>query len=55
MLLTLAQAAEKYHLSAQYLRRLAEQGKLKATKVNARLWLVDEAEVAAYAQRKEGK
>ena len=47
-MLTVTQAAERLNLSIDYVRRLVEKGKIKATKVNSRLWLIDEQDLDAY-------
>lgn len=41
-LLTVTQYAQRRGVSAQYIRRLIAEGKIKAVKVNERLWLIKE-------------
>jgi excisionase family DNA binding protein len=41
-IMTVTQYAEKRGVSTQYIRRLIAEGKIKAIKVNERLWLIKE-------------
>ena len=41
-IMTVTQYAEKRGVSPQYIRRLIAEGKIKAIKVNERLWLIKE-------------
>jgi excisionase family DNA binding protein len=41
-MMTVTQYAEKRGVSPQYVRRLIGQGKIKAIKINERLWLIKE-------------
>jgi excisionase family DNA binding protein len=41
-MLTVTQAAAKLGISARRVRVLCEQGRIKAEKVSARLWLINE-------------
>lgn len=47
-MMTLAEAAERLHLSPDTLRKQAQRGKLKATRIGKRLYVVEEAEVERY-------
>jgi excisionase family DNA binding protein len=40
--MTVTQYAAKRGVSTQYIRRLIVEGKIKAVKVNERLWLIKE-------------
>ncbi|BAU49476.1 hypothetical protein SVA_2928 [Sulfurifustis variabilis] len=51
-LLTLSQAAESYGYSGDYLRRLAEKGRLKARKLG-RNWLTTSEDVETFIQSRE--
>jgi excisionase family DNA binding protein len=51
-LLTLSQAAEVYGYSGDYLRRLAEKGRLKARKLG-RNWLTTSSDVEAFIESRE--
>jgi len=46
-LISLAEAAERYGFSHDYLRELARKGRLKARKI-AKTWLTTPADVEAY-------
>lgn len=41
-IMTVSQYAAKRGVSTQYIRRLIAEGKIKAVKVNERLWLIRE-------------
>jgi len=41
-MITVSQAAARLGMSARRVRVLCEQGRIKAEKVSARLWLIDE-------------
>lgn len=49
-MLTTKQAAELLELDIRYTRRLVTSGKIKATKVTPRLYLIDPADLEAYKQ-----
>lgn len=51
-LLTLSQAAEAYGYSGDYLRRLAEKGRLKARKLG-RNWLTTSGDVETFIGSRE--
>jgi excisionase family DNA binding protein len=51
-LLTLSQAAEAYGYSGDYLRRLAEKGRLKAQKLG-RNWLTTSGDVETFIESRE--
>lgn len=51
-LLTLSQAAETYGFSGDYLRRLAEKGRLKARKLG-RNWLTTSDDMEAFIESRE--
>lgn len=51
-LLTLAQAAKAYGYSSDYLRRLAEKGRLKADKLGSQ-WLTTSDDVEAFLVSRE--
>jgi excisionase family DNA binding protein len=51
-LLTLAQAAEHYGFSGDYLRRLAEKGRLKARKLG-RNWLTTSDDMEVFIESRE--
>lgn len=51
-LLTLSQAAEAYGYSGDYLRRLAEKGRLKARKLG-RNWLTTSLDVETFIESRE--
>lgn len=51
-LLTLSQAAEAYGYSGDYLRRLAEKGRLKAQKVGHQ-WLTTSQDVESFIVSRE--
>lgn len=51
-LLTLAQAAQYYGFSGDYLRRLAEKGRLKARKLG-RNWLTTSDDMEVFIQSRE--
>lgn len=51
-LLTLAQAAENYGFSGDYLRRLAEKGRLKARKLG-RNWLTTSDDMEVFIESRE--
>ncbi|HEY8553537.1 MAG TPA: helix-turn-helix domain-containing protein [Burkholderiales bacterium] len=51
-LLTLSQAAEAYGFSADYLRRLAEKGRLRARKLG-RNWLTTAQDMEAFIESRE--
>ena len=47
-MLTTAQAAEILDMDLRYVRRLVASGKIKATKITPRLWLIDPRDLDAY-------
>ncbi len=51
-LITLSQAAEAYGYSSDYLRRLAEKGRLKARKLG-RQWLTTSEDVESFIVSRE--
>ena len=51
-LLTLSQAAKAYGYSSDYLRRLAEKGRLKADKLGSQ-WLTTSGDVEAFLVSRE--
>ncbi|HEX7045904.1 MAG TPA: helix-turn-helix domain-containing protein [Burkholderiales bacterium] len=51
-LLTLSQAAEAYGFSSDYLRRLAEKGRLRARKLG-RNWLTTAQDMEAFIESRE--
>lgn len=51
-LLTLSQAAESYGFSSDYLRRLAEKGRLKARKLG-RNWLTTSDDMETFIESRE--
>lgn len=51
-LLTLAQAAEAYGFSGDYLRRLAEKGRLRARKLG-RNWLTTADDMESFIESRE--
>jgi excisionase family DNA binding protein len=40
--ITVTEFAKRQGVSVQYIRKLIRQGKIEATKVNKRLWLIKE-------------
>ena len=54
-MLTVTQVAHRLNRNDRYVRRLIEAGKLKATQVNARLWLIAEKDVVKYEKTLEQK
>jgi hypothetical protein len=46
--ITISQAAQRFHRSAVWIRRLCQQGRIASWKVNDRLYLVDPNDVAAW-------
>lgn len=42
--MTVTEYAKRQGVSVQYIRKLIRQGKIEATKVNERLWLITEGE-----------
>lgn len=49
---SVSQAAKVLKTSARYVRRLAEQGKLKATKIDGLFYMIDRADLKAFARRR---
>lgn len=45
---TTKQVAEILGLDLRYTRRLIQAGRIKATKITSRLWLVSDSDLAAY-------
>ena len=46
--LTIEEASEKTGYNAEYLRRLAHAGKIDATKVGGKVWLIPSVSLVAY-------
>ena len=57
-MITVAEASAKYGLSDGWLRKLIRSGQVRARRVGARVWLIDERSLQRYAsspvKRKRG-
>lgn len=49
-MLTTAQAAALLDMDLRYVRRLVKDGKIKATKITPRMYLIKERDLTAYQQ-----
>lgn len=49
-MLTTAQAAAILDMDLRYVRKLVQEGKIKATKITPRMWLIEERDLEQYRQ-----
>ncbi len=54
-MLTTKQVADNLGVSDSQVRRLISAGKIKATRLGPRVWMIDEHDLATYRQRPAGR